>query len=173
MIYRKPEIKNKRTFPVHITNSRIYLIFYQIYGYIIFHMLLGYFLTKAYIDLKFLDFDEYLHLVDPSVPSQGTDRNPLHSLLSFLRYLNRWRWLLHQLHWRKNWLFSNTPRGVRGSEIVYSVVEKAKENGLNPYAYLFYLFQQLPTIDLTNNAIIQTMLPWSPSLPDHCRVPVK
>jgi len=51
-------------------------------------MLLGYVLTKAYIDLKFLGFDAYLDLVDPSVTSQGTDRNPLHSLWVFMRFLN-------------------------------------------------------------------------------------
>ncbi|PAF20885.1 transposase, partial [Shouchella clausii] len=74
---------------------------------------------------------------------------------------------------RKNWLFSNTPRGARGSAIVYSIVETAKENGLNPYEYLLYLFQQLPTVDVNNDEVIQKMLPWSVSLPDQCRVPVK
>ena len=38
-------------------------------------MLLGCFLTKAYIDLEFLVFDEYLDWVDSSVISQGTDRS--------------------------------------------------------------------------------------------------
>ena len=31
---------------------------------------------------------------------------------------------------RKNWLFSNTPRGARSSAIIYSIVETAKANGL-------------------------------------------
>lgn len=44
---------------------------------------------------------------------------------------------------RKNWLFSNTSRGACGSAIVYSIVETAKENGLNPYYYLHYLFEKL------------------------------
>ncbi|RAK14929.1 transposase [Anoxybacillus vitaminiphilus] len=74
---------------------------------------------------------------------------------------------------RKNWLFSNTPRGAKGSAIVYSIVETAKANGLNPYEYLHYLFQKLPTMDLTDDEVIQTVLPWSPSLPDHCRVQTK
>src|SRR5690606_14970462 len=34
---------------------------------------------------------------------------------------------------RKNWLFSNTPRGARTSAILYSIVETAKENGLKPF----------------------------------------
>lgn len=47
----------------------------------IFHMLPRSFLTKVYIGLKFLDFYESLNLADPSVASQGTDRNLLHLLL--------------------------------------------------------------------------------------------
>lgn len=35
---------------------------------------------------------------------------------------------------RKNWLFSGSPRGADASCAVYSVIETAKQNGLNPYA---------------------------------------
>jgi len=45
---------------------------------------------------------------------------------------------------RKNWLFSNTDRGARASAIMYSLVESAKANGLEPYQYLRYLFTHLP-----------------------------
>ena len=34
---------------------------------------------------------------------------------------------------RKNWLFSNTPKGADASAAVYSIVETAKANGLRPY----------------------------------------
>jgi transposase len=37
---------------------------------------------------------------------------------------------------RKNWLFANTPRGAKASAIIYSVIETAKENQLNPFKYL-------------------------------------
>jgi hypothetical protein len=37
---------------------------------------------------------------------------------------------------RKNWLFANTPRGAKASATIYSVIETAKENGLNPFQYL-------------------------------------
>jgi len=53
---------------------------------------------------------------------------------------------------RKNWMFSNTPRGARGSAIMYNVIETAKENNLSPYHYLLYLFETLPNIDLNNKA---------------------
>lgn len=71
---------------------------------------------------------------------------------------------------RKNWLFSNTPRGARSSAIIYSIVETAKENGLNPYYYLRYLFEELPNMDTTDEIALDKLLPWSETLPIHCRV---
>jgi len=45
---------------------------------------------------------------------------------------------------RKNWLFSGHPRGAAASAFLYSLIETAKANGLKPYPYLRYLFDQLP-----------------------------
>lgn len=45
---------------------------------------------------------------------------------------------------RKNWLFSNTPRGAHASAALYSLVETAKLNGAQPYLYLKHLFEKLP-----------------------------
>ncbi|HRX16064.1 MAG TPA: IS66 family transposase, partial [Spirochaetota bacterium] len=45
---------------------------------------------------------------------------------------------------RKNWLFSNTPRGARSSACFYSLIESAKANKLVPYYYLRYVFEKLP-----------------------------
>jgi transposase len=45
---------------------------------------------------------------------------------------------------RKNWLFSGRPEGARASSILYSLIETAKANGLEPFAYLHYLFERLP-----------------------------
>ena len=36
---------------------------------------------------------------------------------------------------RKNWLFANTPAGARASAVIYSLIETAKETGLDPYKY--------------------------------------
>ncbi|TDY50207.1 transposase IS66-like protein [Alicyclobacillus sacchari] len=66
---------------------------------------------------------------------------------------------------RKNWLFANTPRGARASATAYSIVETAKENGLNPMAYLTYLFEQLPNVDLQEELALEALLPWSKTLP--------
>ena len=37
---------------------------------------------------------------------------------------------------RKNWLFFDTTKGAEASAIVYSMVESAKANGVEPFAYL-------------------------------------
>ena len=71
---------------------------------------------------------------------------------------------------RKAWLFSNTPDGAESSSIIYSIIETAKENGLNPYQYLKHLLETLPTAKVRD---LETLLPWSTSLPDSCRAPVK
>ncbi len=52
---------------------------------------------------------------------------------------------------RKNFLFANTPRGAKASAIMFSVIETAKENGLNPFAYLTYIFKNAPNWDIRNN----------------------
>ncbi|PNT90703.1 hypothetical protein CDQ84_19340 [Clostridium thermosuccinogenes] len=74
---------------------------------------------------------------------------------------------------RKNWLFSNTPKGANASATIYSIVETAKENGLNPFEYLTYLFERLPNINIKDQHALDTLLPWSANLPGHCKVPNK
>jgi transposase len=61
---------------------------------------------------------------------------------------------------RKNFLFANTPRGARASAIMFSIIETAKENNLNPYAYLTYIFQNAPNWDIRNNLdYLQFLMP--------------
>jgi transposase len=45
---------------------------------------------------------------------------------------------------RKNWLFSGTPDGASASAAIYSLLETAKANGLEPYWYFRYLLKKLP-----------------------------
>jgi len=45
---------------------------------------------------------------------------------------------------RKNWLFAGSPAGARASANLYSLVETAKANDLEPYRYLRYIFENLP-----------------------------
>ncbi|MFP3154962.1 transposase domain-containing protein [Lachnospiraceae bacterium ZAX-1] len=63
---------------------------------------------------------------------------------------------------RKAWLFANTPAGAKASSVMYSIVETAKENGLHPYRYVEYLLETLPNATISD---MESMLPWSASLP--------
>jgi len=45
---------------------------------------------------------------------------------------------------RKNWLFAGSPDGAKASATFFSLIETAKANGLEPYAYLRYIFNKLP-----------------------------
>ena len=46
-------------------------------------------------------------------------------------------------------------------DTIYSIVETAKENGLNPYAYLTYLFEKLPNLKSTSDEALDELLPWN------------
>ena len=45
---------------------------------------------------------------------------------------------------RKNWLFAGSPDGARASATFFTLIETAKANGLEPYAYLRHIFEKLP-----------------------------
>ena len=51
------------------------------------------------------------------------------------------------MHNRKNWLFAGSPRGADASAFVYSLIETAKANGLEPKRYLQELFGKHPAKD--------------------------
>lgn len=70
---------------------------------------------------------------------------------------------------RKNYLFCKSPHGAKASAMIYSIVETAKMNNLNPFYYLKYLFEQLPNTKLTAPEALDHLLPWSESLPEECR----
>jgi transposase len=71
---------------------------------------------------------------------------------------------------RKNWLFANTTRGARASATIYSLIETAKENNLNPFTCLTYLFEKLPNMDTKDKDALDQLMPWSSSIPLVCRV---
>lgn len=52
---------------------------------------------------------------------------------------------------RKNWLFAGSPRGARASAIFFSLIETAKANGLEPFAYLRHLFEMIPKAEGTED----------------------
>ena len=60
---------------------------------------------------------------------------------------------------RKAWLFSDTPAGADASARLYSLIETAKANRVEPYAYLRHVFTELPKA--TTLAEIEALLPWN------------
>ena len=63
---------------------------------------------------------------------------------------------------RKNWLFSGTPEGAEASALLYSLIETAKANKLEPYTYLRYIFDRLPTASSLED--YEALLPWNVAL---------
>jgi transposase len=72
---------------------------------------------------------------------------------------------------RKNWLFSNTPKGAKASATIYSIIETAKESGLKPFSYLQWLFETMPQLgDLKDPDTLDRLLPWSESVPQEFKL---
>lgn len=67
---------------------------------------------------------------------------------------------------RKNFLFANTPRGAGGSAVMFSLIQTAMENGLDPYRYLTWLLKTASTADLKNTGAVERLLPWN--APQEC-----
>ena len=59
---------------------------------------------------------------------------------------------------RKNWLFANSQAGAKASANLYSLIQTAKANGLNPYEYLKTVFKGLPNAESVED--IENLLPW-------------
>jgi len=73
---------------------------------------------------------------------------------------------------RKNWLFSNTPNGARASAVYYSLVETARENGLNPFDYLSWIFTQAPNLGKPGYvSAVEDLLPGSAKIPQKVFIP--
>ena len=58
---------------------------------------------------------------------------------------------------RKAWLFAGSPDGARASATFFTLIETAKANGLEPYAYLRYIFKNLPLA--TSEQDLKALLP--------------
>ncbi|MCP3870817.1 MAG: transposase domain-containing protein, partial [Gammaproteobacteria bacterium] len=56
-------------------------------------------------------------------------------------------------------IFSGTAEGAEASALLYSLIETAKANNLEPYAYLRYIFDKLPTASTLED--YENLLPWN------------
>jgi len=60
---------------------------------------------------------------------------------------------------RKGWLFSDTQAGAHASATIYSLVQTAKANGVEPYSWLRRVLRDLPAAQTPEQ--IEALLPWN------------
>lgn len=60
---------------------------------------------------------------------------------------------------RKNWLLSGSPKGAMSSCAMYSLIETAKQNSLNPNDYLRTVFERAPLVKTSEDW--KALLPWN------------
>jgi len=63
---------------------------------------------------------------------------------------------------RKNWLFMGSPDGAKAAANLYSLIETAKLNDVNPEGYLKFLMEH--TIDANDTALMEKLMPWNANL---------
>lgn len=128
--------------------------------------------------------DEYLSWVNSLLPKTA----PKSALGKALHYtVEQWQYLIRYLEdgrleidnnraersikpfvmGRKNWMFANTPAGAQSSAVIYSLVETAKENHLDPYRYLLYVLKTAPKLFRTTTDWVTPLLPGN--APEECR----
>jgi transposase len=71
---------------------------------------------------------------------------------------------------RRSWLFSDTPAGAHSSAVIYSLVETAKANGVEPYAWLRRVLRELPAAKTVED--VEALLPWNLRLPEISPIPL-
>lgn len=74
---------------------------------------------------------------------------------------------------RKNWLFSASTKGAEASAAVFSLIETAKANKLDPYGYIEFILDYLPQQDLVENPErLDWFLPWSEEIREEFEIKV-
>jgi len=68
---------------------------------------------------------------------------------------------------RKNWMFYNSVAGVKAAEVIYSVIESAKESGVEPYSYLRCILTHIPNISTEQE--LDALLPYNIS-PENLKI---
>jgi len=64
---------------------------------------------------------------------------------------------------RKAWLFADTTRGAHASATMYSLIETAKANDLEPRTYLLHVLERIGAADTVDK--LEALLPWHVELP--------
>jgi len=118
-------------------------------------------------------------LLDDSLVKSPT-HSPVHKAIKYT--LGQWKYLINYLKdgryeidnnrseraikpfviGRKNWLFSNSVGGAKASANLFSLIETAKANEHEPYAYLTHLIERLPYAESLED--YEKLLPFNVSL---------
>ena len=70
---------------------------------------------------------------------------------------------------RKNWLFAGSPQGAEVSAGIYTLVETAKANGIDPTKYIKYILSDMPgSAFLQYPEYLEDYLPWNPFVKEIC-----
>ena len=123
---------------------------------------------------------EWLNQHHPTVPSSSATARAINYSLKRWEALSRYlddgnlpicpssytrMWVENQMRpWalgRKNWLFAGSLRSGQRAANIMTLIQSAKLNGLDPYAYLSDVLKRLPTHKVTQ---IEELLPhcWKP-----------
>ena len=136
---------------------------------------------KEYVLPKVNDLFEYIHELDNSGEHFS---EKLSKAISYAvnqeKYLRRFiedgnipldngsseRYISSYSKGRANWLFADTMLGAEVNAAMYSIVETAKSNKVNPYEYIKYLLEKMPEYldekgNMTDPACLKDMMPWS------------
>lgn len=136
---------------------------------------------KEYVLPKVNDLFEYIHELDNSGEHFS---EKLSKAISYAvnqeKYLRRFledgnipldngsseRYISSYSKGRANWLFADTMLGAEVNAAMYSIVETAKSNKVNPYEYIKYLLEKMPEYldekgNMTDSACLKDMMPWS------------
>ena len=71
---------------------------------------------------------------------------------------------------RKNWLFSDSPKGAEASAAIYSLVETCKASSIDPEKYLRYVLTEMPGRNFMNDPeMLEGWMPWSKAVQDNCK----
>lgn len=70
--------------------------------------------------------------------------------------------------WTQKLVILWKPQGAASSAAVYSIVETAKANGLNPHKYLQKLLEELPQMKESGTTDLELVMPWNDKIRKTC-----
>lgn len=130
-------------------------------------------LEKPILD-EFIDWVKGLH-VGKSALGKAVNYT-INQWEHLCNYLNDGRLVIHNnlaelgarvvAQGRKNYLFCNTERGARAAAMMYTIIETAKSQNMNPYEYINFIFTDMPN----SNRPVDDYLPGSEYLPEICYI---